>query len=67
MKKLTTTQLQWIEQALNHEIASYQQESESTDSELVRNLSAMAVESRTTLRTIISDIIHSNAKRIEVV
>ena len=65
--RITKTQLKWIEQALNHEIATYQQEIETTDSELVRDLGHIAIQGRETLRRIITDIINSDTKRVEII
>ena len=65
--QITRTQLKWIEQALNHEIATYQHEVQTTDSELVRDLGAVAIQGRENLKTVITDIINSNTKRIEII
>ena len=64
---LSPTELGWIVQALNHEIVTYNNEIECSDSDLVQNLGYMAVESRTKLVTKLTDLINSKAKRVEIV
>ena len=63
---LSTTELGWIVQALNHEIVTYRIEIEETDSDVVKNLSYLAIETRTKLVTKLTDLINSNAKRVEI-
>ena len=63
---LSPTELGWIVQALNHEIVTYRIEIEETDSDVVKNLSYLAIETRTKLVTKLTDLINSNAKRVEI-
>lgn len=64
---ITTTQLEWIVQALHHDIAGYMDDVERTDSELVRSLGNIAIENRESLVTSIMDMLKMNVKRIEVI
>jgi len=63
---LSPTELGWIVQALNHEIVTYRIEIEETDSDVVKNLGYLAIETRTNLVTKLTDLINSNAKRVEI-
>ena len=63
---LSTTELGWIVQALNHEIVTYRIEIEETDSDVVKNLSYLAIKTRTNLVTKLNDLINSKAKRVEI-
>ena len=63
---LSPTELGWIVQALNHEIVTYRIEIEETDSDVVKNLSYLAIETRTNLVTKLTDLINSKAKRVEI-
>ena len=63
---LSPTELGWIVQALNHEIVTYRIEIEETDSDVVKNLSYLAIETRTKLVTKLTDLINSKAKRVEI-
>ena len=63
---LSPTELGWIVQALNHEIVTYRIEIEETDSDVVKNLSYLAIKTRTNLVTKLNDLINSKAKRVEI-
>lgn len=63
---LSPTELGWIVQALNHEIVTYRIEIEETDSDVVKNLSYLAIKTRTNLVTKLTDLINSKAKRVEI-
>lgn len=63
---LSPTELGWIVQALNREIVTYRIEIEETDSDVVKNLSYLAIETRTNLVTKLTDLINSKAKRVEI-
>ena len=63
---LSPTELGWIVQALNHEIVTYRIEIEETDSDVVKNLSYIAIKTRTNLVTKLTDLINSKAKRVEI-
>ena len=63
---LSPTELGWIVQALNHEIVTYRIEMEETDSDVVKNLSYLAIKTRTNLVTKLTDLINSKAKRVEI-
>ena len=63
---LSSTELGWIVQALNHEIVTYRIEIEETDSDVIKNLGYLAIETRTKLVTKLTDLINSKAKRIEI-
>lgn len=64
---LSPTELGWIVQALNHEIVTHRIAIEETDSDVVKNLSYLAIETRTNLVTKLTDLINSKAKRVEIV
>lgn len=53
---LTCTEIAWIVQALNHEIVTYRDEIKETDSDVIKNLSYLAIETRTNLVTKLTDI-----------
>ena len=63
---LSPTELGWIVQALNHEIVTYRIEIEETDSDVVKNLSYLAIKTRSNLVTKLTDLINSKAKRVEI-
>ena len=63
---LSPTELGWIVQALNHEIVTYRIEIEETDSDVVKNLGYLAIETRSKLVTKLTDLINSKAKRVEI-
>ena len=64
---LTSTEIAWIVQALNREIVTYRNEIKETDSDVVKNLGYLVIETRTNLVTKLTDIACGTKKYIEIV
>ena len=63
---LTRTELDWLVSALNHQLANLQEEVDSADSDIIRNLGRLTIDTRTALRTKLNDIQASNVRTIAI-
>lgn len=65
-KIITRTELGWIVQALNHDIAALTDEMTRWDSDVARSVGRLVIEDRERLATRIADIMNSDIKRITI-
>ena len=65
--QLSRTQLDWIVMALNHDIGEVKREMEnSSDGSPIQSIGELFIEGRQNVIRILSDVIHSKAKTIEI-
>ena len=65
---ITTTQIQWIVQALNHQLGDVRQEMDAADDDSpIQSLGEMMLESRTSLVNRLNDIVNAGYKTVRII
>ena len=65
---ITTTQIQWIVQALNHQLGDVRQEMDAADDDSpIQSLGEMMLESRTSLVNGLNDIVNAGYKTVRII